>query len=110
VALPKKLVKALQARDSHCWHCGADGDVLVPHHRKNRGAGGSKLLDTLDNVVLVCAAWNGLMESDAASAEKARQLGHKLRSWQDVSEPIFDNYEYEWYVLTPDGDRIVVTS
>jgi hypothetical protein len=55
MAVPKKVLKQVQERDSHCWHCGVEED-LVPHHRKNRGMGGSKLLDTPDNLMMVCAA------------------------------------------------------
>jgi len=37
---PKEF-KKFQLRDKHCPHCGATGEMLVPHHRKNRGMGGS---------------------------------------------------------------------
>jgi len=60
MAVPKKVLKLVQARDSHCYHCGLEED-LVPHHRINRGMGGSKLLDTPDNLMMVCARWNGTL-------------------------------------------------
>ncbi len=44
MAIPKKILKQVQGRDPYCWHCGREDD-LVPHHRINRGMGGSKLLD-----------------------------------------------------------------
>lgn len=91
-------------RDTHCWHCGTELD-LVPHHRKNRGAGGSKLLDTLDNLMLVCAVYNGAMESDANVAQKAREYGHKLRSWENMKRPVFDIPTSTWYLLDEKGEK-----
>lgn len=95
----------VKARDTHCWHCGTDQD-LVPHHRMNRGSGGRKSLDRIDNLILVCARYNGLMESDAAVAVEARDLGHKLASWDDFSHPVFDQAELTWWTLTEDGSKI----
>ncbi len=62
MAIPKKILKQVQGRDPYCWHCGREDD-LVPHHRINRGMGGSKLLDTVDNLMMVCSRYNGEMES-----------------------------------------------
>lgn len=100
----KKLTKAVLERDkSRCWHCGSTEVIL--HHRKNRGAGGSKLLDRPDNLITVCAVYNGLMESDSKIAEQARQFGHKLRSWQDFDSPVFDRPSATWYVLGERGEK-----
>lgn len=97
-----RLRRMLRERDSHCWHCGTDQD-LVPHHRMNRGSGGRKSLDRIDNLILVCARYNGLMESDAAVAVEARDFGHKLASWDDFSHPVFDQAELSWWELTREG-------
>lgn len=98
-------LKQVRARDQHCWHCGIEDD-LVPHHRKNRQAGGSKSRENdVTNIILVCALWNGQMESSADDAEKARSSGHKLRSWQDTFNPVFDFVSGRWYRLTPDGGK-----
>ena len=106
MALSRKSLTLLRARDSHCWHCGATDD-LVPHHRKNRGMGGSKLLDGLDNLMLVCAFWNGEMESTSADAAAARGWGHKLSAWEATNRPVFDIPTSTWYTLLEDGTRVV---
>lgn len=103
MSLSKALLKKLQERDKWCWHCGSTD--LVPHHRKNRQAGGSKLLDRLDNIILVCAQYNGLMESDADVAEQARKFGHKLRSWEEFRTAVFDRPSGTWYVLGEEGEK-----
>ena len=106
MALSRKSLTLLRARDAHCWHCGATDD-LVPHYRKNRGMGGSKLLDGLDNLMLVCAFWNGEMESTSADAAAARGWGHKLSAWEATNRPVFDIPTSTWYTLLEDGTRVV---
>ena len=105
MAIPVKTLRLLRARDPHCWHCGLEED-LVPHHRINRGMGGSKLLDTLDNLMLVCGLYNGAMESDLLVARDARGWGHKLATWEVCSRPVFDCTSYRWWILLPDGSRV----
>lgn len=97
-------LKKLRARDAHCWHCGQQED-LVPHHRANRGMGGSKSLDGLQNIILVCAEYNGLMESDAVVAEEARRLGHKISKFQTGNLPVFDKPLRKWYFLDMSGGK-----
>ena len=104
MAVPKKVLKLVQARDSHCYHCGLEED-LVPHHRINRGMGGSKLLDTPDNLMMVCSRWNGDMESNAELAASARGWGHKLPVWESLEHPVFDRMGGWWYLL-PDGTKV----
>ena len=108
MAIPKKVLKLVQTRDPHCYHCGATED-LVPHHRINRGMGGSKLLDTPDNLMMVCAFYNGDMESVSASAQQARAWGHKLAVWERTERPVFD-VAGGWWFLLPDGNRIRMQS
>lgn len=91
------------SRDDHCWHCGTQND-LVPHHRINRGMGSSKLLDVPENIIMVCAQYNGQMESSAQIAELARSDGHKLSRWQSLREPVFDCFGRWWY-LHSDGHK-----
>ena len=67
--------------------------------------GGSKVADNLQNVILVCAEYNGLMESDSAVANEARDLGHKLSKFLSPSEPCFDNYAKRWYYLDTKGEK-----
>jgi len=105
--MKKTILTKLRKRDLYCLHCGEDRiEMLVPHHRKNRGMGGSKQLDRLDNLLLICAGYNGLMESSAAVADNAREYGHKLDSWQSLDEPVYDECDGEWYVLTEAGEKI----
>ena len=108
MAVPKKVLKLVKTRDQHCWHCGVEED-LVPHHRKNRGMGGSKLLDTPDNLMMICSSWNGLMESDAGLAASARGWGHKLPVWERLEMPVFDCTVFKWYFLLPDGGKVLST-
>lgn len=105
MAIPKKTLKLIQARDGHCWHCGQTED-LVPHHRKGRGMGGSKLLDRADNLLMVCAIYNGEMEAVPRVARGARGWGHKLAQWENFDKPVFDCVEFNWYVLTESGEKV----
>ena len=100
-------LKKLRKRDGWCWHCGEIND-LVPHHRANRGFGGYKALDNLQNIILVCALYNGLMESDAKVAAEARRLGHKISKFSDPAELVFDNITQLWYQLDADGGKLSV--
>jgi hypothetical protein len=68
--------------------------------------GGSKLLDTLDNLMLVCGLYNGAMESDLLVARDARGWGRKLAAWEDTSRPVFDSVGHRWWILLPDGSRV----
>ena len=68
--------------------------------------GSSKLLDRLDNLLLVCQAYNFAMEADAATMAQARDFGHKLQSWELFSDPVFDQTELTWWTLTEDGSKI----
>jgi hypothetical protein len=104
MAIPKKVLSLVQARDQHCAHCGTTED-LVPHHRRNRGMGGSKLLDTPDNLMMVCAIYNGAMESDTRVANQARAWNHKLPVWEKQNLPVFDVAGGWWY-LQVDGSRV----
>jgi hypothetical protein len=78
----------------------------VVHHRINRGMGGSKLLDTADNLMAVCSRYNGEMESDFRVAAQARGWGHKLPNWEPLSYPVFDATMFRWWVLLPDGTKV----
>lgn len=101
-----KVKKLLRARDQWCWHCGSDSDLVV-HHRKNRGSGGSKNpeINDIQNLMLVCWQWNGLIEAHYQSAEAARLWGHKIAQWQQYDVPVFDRYALTWYVLDKEGNK-----
>lgn len=69
--------------------------------------GGSKVLDGLQNVILVCSQYNGQMESDANIAAIARDLGHKLSKFMSPTAPVFDAFSRKWYVLDEKGGKFV---
>lgn len=103
---PREFARYL-ARDLSCV-CGCTGreDTLIPHHRANRGHGGSKLLDRPSNILTLCSHTNGLLESDPVWAATARDLGWKLARWQTPEEaPFYDRGTGEWYVLDNDYSR-----
>jgi hypothetical protein len=69
----KQFARYLE-RDQGCVHCGTYV-AAVPHHRQNRGMGGSKKRDNPANILVLCAEVNGLLESDATWAVRARHMG-----------------------------------
>ena len=107
MAIPKQVLKAVRERDPYCVHCGQEDD-LVPHHRINRGMGGSKLLDTPDNLMMVCALYNGEMESDVRVQIRARGWGHKLSVWESTDKPVFDSQCFRWWVLLENGWKVMM--
>jgi hypothetical protein len=104
MAIPAKTRKLIEARDDHCYHCGTTESLQI-HHRRNKGIGGSKLLDMPDNLMRVCAAWNYGMESDPKVARAARAWNHKLPIWERENLPVFD-VGGGWWVLLPDGTKV----
>lgn len=67
-----------------CCLCGRRAEVA--NHRAGRGAGGSKLANTLANGCALCHRCNGAIESDAELAQLARDRGVKLSRWDDPTE------------------------
>ncbi len=98
------LRRAVEAHP-YCPHCGATNG-LQTHHRANRGMGGSKAMDRFDNYLRVCAALNYAMESDAAVAAEARDMGWKLGKWDGFDSPYFDRVAMRWFYLTENGQKI----
>lgn len=86
-------------RDGGCIHCG-ELEAIAPHHRINRGMGGSKKLDIPSNIVVLCSVINGHIESDAEAAEEARRFGWKLSRGAVSSEvPIYIPTAGQWVLL-----------
>ncbi len=111
MALSTAMLKKLRQRDTYCLHCGEDRqEYLIPQHRKNRQMGGSKLLDRLDNLVMICAYYNGAMESNAAVADNARMYGHKLTQWDSLDHPVYDECDGEWYLIDVQGGKTKTVS
>lgn len=100
-----KKYQMVRSRDAYCWHCGATSNLVV-HHRANRGMGGSKLLDTAQNLILVCQSYNGLMESDPDVAAESRELGHKLSRYSSPTSPVFDAWKQAWFLLDLKGGKL----
>lgn len=102
----KSVWNQLLKRDVCCWHCGRIDDTLVPQHRINRGMGGSKLLDTPSNLIVLCSAANTLMESDAGFRERALLCGWKLERFKfPSSTPLFDFVKGDWFLIDDDWNR-----
>jgi hypothetical protein len=104
---PKQFRRYLD-RDGGCLHCG-EQEAVAPHHRSNRGMGGSKARDVPSNIIVLCSYANGLLESDAALAAVAREYGWKVSTNQDWrATPVYDLQTSEWLLLTDGFERIVV--
>ena len=108
MAVTRKMSMQLRERDPYCVHCGAD-DGLQVHHRQNRGMGGSKKLDRLDNLIRICPWLNYMMEQDSAVANEARDMGWKLGSWDGFDTPVFDKMQGKWFNLTLEGRKVETT-
>jgi len=97
------------ARDMHC-PCGCVGreDTFVPQHRINRGMGGSKVLDRPANVLVMCSHANGLIESDAKSADLARAYCWKLSRWDSPEDtPFWDIATQTWNLIDNSYNRTI---
>jgi hypothetical protein len=86
-------------RDGGCVHCG-EMEAVAPHHRINRGMGGSKKLDTPSNIIVMCSMMNTAMESSDRYATMARLYGWKLRPWESPLEtPFWNATRNGWFQL-----------
>lgn len=93
----------VMARDPYCLSCGGTW-ALVVNHRQNRGMGGSRLLDTPDNLTTACTVCNSAYEDDP---KWARGYGWKLRRTDPTTVPVY-YFNDGWYVLHADGTRSAV--
>jgi len=76
---------------------------VAPHHRLNRGMGGSKLRDNPANIVVMCSKMNGLMESDEKYASMGRLYGWKIRPWESSTDtPVWHQATGSWRLLRDD--------
>ena len=97
----KEFDKYLQ-RDLGCWHCGSQGDDLIPHHRLNRGMGSkNSVANQPSNIIALCSEANGLLESNAKFAELGRSLGWKLGSYDKPTEVAIFGHG-GWWLLNND--------
>lgn len=103
---PKAFQKFLDRDKNACVHCGVQNDTLVPQHRVGRQSGGSKLRNKASNIIVLCSAFNGLIEADADAAALARKHGIKLNSWQEPeTTPVWYAAESAWFLLDNEGRR-----
>jgi len=100
---PKQFRRFLD-RDDGCVHCG-ETETVVPHHRLNRGMGGSKKLDHPANIIVMCSSYNTLMESNSKIADHARSQGWKLRTGDNpATTPVWSVKVMSFVLLTTDYD------
>jgi hypothetical protein len=101
---PKQFQKYLD-RDGYCLHCG-ETNAIAPHHRANRGMGGSKTRDVPSNIIVICSNFNGSMEANHYDSATGRVNGWKLSAWHDPkTEPVFDAVKGEWFLLDDNFNR-----
>ena len=116
---PEQVAAILLREGSVCAMYGADDrcrrHATTANHRKNRGAGGSKLRNGLGNGCAICDRCNGDIESDPEYAELARARGVKLRATDEIEgAPLWSPFFDQWvtvddYALRLTGDRDVLT-
>ena len=83
MSISARVRQLVYERDGNaCVACGVAHGLTI-QHRKNRGMGGSKLLDSPANLVTMCAVENMLLESNADFADRGRRNGWKLWSYLD---------------------------
>lgn len=92
--------RMLERDEGRCYHCGTT-ETLVPQHRLNRGMGGSKALKIPANVITLCSAFNGEMESSAEAAAMAIAWG-----WKITGQPVINESAIEVIMKTPVYDRV----
>jgi hypothetical protein len=96
-------------RDFGCIHCG-EVETVSPHHRLNRGMGGSKLRDNPANIIVLCSWINNALEADPKIAEKARRLGWKLTNGQEATEVAVWYPKYRsWFQLDDKYQRFLIS-
>lgn len=91
--------RVLTRDEGRCYHCGTT-ETLIPQHRLNRGMGGSKALEIPANVITLCSAFNGEIESNSEAAGMAIGWG-----WKITGQPVINEQAIEVIMKTPVYDR-----
>lgn len=103
----------LERDQNTCQRCGVNllYKLASVQHRRPRGAGGSALVDTPSNLVLVCGSattpdscHNWMEHEDRATANDQGWLIAKLSQTHPSNVPLLTIHG--WVLLTDDGDRI----
>ncbi len=102
-----KQVQQMRDRDGDvCAWTGVNTGRLVPQHRSNRGMGGSKAANRVENGLLLDSLINGLIESDPTYQREAIRRGIKISLHADpLLVPVFLAAEQAWYLLAADGTK-----
>ncbi|RBP66382.1 hypothetical protein DFO66_103329 [Brevibacterium sanguinis] len=110
MTIPAPMLRQLVLRDNlTCQWCGIEypalrGYPIVPHHRRNRGAGGG--VHQLAELVLVCSSHNG--EFEDGLRDEPLERGFRIPRNNIVSAenvPLIDYTGTPW-LLTNRGTRI----
>lgn len=104
---PKVRSQVFERDCKCCVACGTSYGLTI-QHRINRGMGGSKRLDGYANLLTLCFACNTALESDAAFAEKGRDMGwkvHRNRGIDPADIPVFYHGDSRQWLLDDDGER-----
>ena len=100
----KRQVALMRLRDDNrCAWTGETSDRLIPQHRANRGAGGSKLANRLSNGVLLDSLINGQIEADATLQAEAVRRGVKVSRYADPLLVPVDHAVLGLVLLDDDG-------
>ena len=107
MSVPAKTRRLVFERDGHeCVHCGTDYGLTI-QHRANRGAGGSKLLDGPENLVVMCGLSNQRLESSAVFADFGRLMGWKIRRTDDPETIPVRYASGDFWYINSRGTRIL---
>ena len=98
-----KAVRALVAQRANemCERCGAWTDAPQYHHRRPRGAGGSRAGDTntASNCLYLCALCHRITED---KRDRALFYGHLIRQGRNpAQEPVW--WRDKWVLFNTDG-------
>lgn len=104
-----RLRKLTYERDGYsCASCGSRSGLEF-QHRQATGMGGSRIPPSFVQGLTACARCNPRYETDLQ--RKALNHGWKVRRWVEHAGrvPVFYVLEREWFRLTLDGTRVVVS-
>jgi len=73
--------QALERDNGICVRCGNFASDV--HHRKLKGMGGSKLLDTPANLISLCRTCHSWIHANPA---ESYELGYMVHSWADPED------------------------
>lgn len=109
----RDIVDALNVRDGGvcvcCGQPGTDWDRLIPHHRADKGMGGSTAPDVhrMSRLLLVHASINLAFEdAHGVVLDRYRRYGWKIRRSDDTAAaPVWYGPDRGWWLLDDDGGR-----